>query len=45
MTYRLYCPRCGFERTVEDLDRALELEADHTDQRGAEHLVDIELVE
>ncbi len=45
MTYHVRCTACSFERTVDELEAALSLEGAHTDELGADHFVDIKLIE
>ncbi|MXR51437.1 hypothetical protein GRX03_07450 [Halovenus sp. WSH3] len=41
-TFHLYCETCAFEREIDSLEDALEVEIDHKAQHGSAHQVTIE---
>jgi hypothetical protein len=43
--FRLHCKTCAFEREIDSLETALEIEIDHKEQHGSAHKVTIERLE
>jgi hypothetical protein len=43
--FHLHCETCAFEREVESLEDAFEIEVDHKSQHGSAHEVAIERLE
>lgn len=43
--FHLHCKTCAFEREIESLETALEIEIEHKEQHGSAHQVTIERVE
>lgn len=40
--FRLHCKTCAFEREIDSLEEALQIEVDHKEQHGSAHQVTIE---
>lgn len=43
--FRLHCETCEFEREIDSLETALQIEIDHKEQHGSAHKVTIERLE
>lgn len=43
--FRLHCETCAFEREIDSLEEAFEIEVDHKAQHGSAHKVTIERLE